>query len=73
MFVVVLEGGELVGGWWKWAQINKVVLGCVHVFSYSHRKVKLDILQVSVRESKSKKKKKNRVNYGKLVMFVMWR
>lgn len=53
MFVVVLEGGELVGGWWKWAQINKVVLGCVHVFSYSHRKVKLDILQVSVRESKS--------------------
>lgn len=41
MFVVVLEGGELVGGGWKWAHINKVVLGCVHVFSHSDCKVKL--------------------------------
>lgn len=27
VFVVVLEGGELVGGGWKWVQINKVVMG----------------------------------------------
>lgn len=31
VFVVVLEGGELVGGGWKWVQINKVVPGCACV------------------------------------------